>query len=140
MTDTDRAIAEIRAALDAGPTPGPWQKATDWSRAAVIQSTEPFKRVVCTGNQNNDDRFGAEDWSGATWVDADFIARCNPENMRAILAHVEAQAAEIERLSEFADLWYFVMDEAPRDFERIVAEYQPKAWLQEAAKLRAARK
>lgn len=99
MTDAQQALAQVREALAAGPTPGPWQKATDWSRAAVIQSTKPFKRVVCTGNQNNDDRFGAEDWSGATWVDADFIARCNPENIAAILAHVEAQAAEIERLT-----------------------------------------
>ncbi len=61
-------------------------------------------------------------------------------DLKGILAHVEAQAAEIKRLREFAELWYFVMDEAPRDFERIVSEYQPKAWLQEAAKLRAARK
>lgn len=58
----------------------------------------------------------------------------------AIQDKLEAQEAEIERLREFAELWYFVMDEAPRDFERIVSEYQPKAWLQEAAKLRAARK
>lgn len=103
MTDAQQALAQVREALAAGPTPGPWQKATDWSRAAVIQSTKPFKRVVCTGNQNNDDRFGAEDWSGATWVDADFIARCNPENIAAILAHVDAQAAEIERLTAERD-------------------------------------
>jgi hypothetical protein len=44
--------------------------------------------------------------------------------------------AERDALKGFADLWYFVMDEAPREFERIVAEHQPKAWLQEAAKLR----
>lgn len=69
-----------------------------------------------------------------------FGTACTPENMRAILAHVEAQAAEIERLRDFADLWYFIMDEAPRDFERIVAEYQPKAWLEQAAKLRRAKK
>lgn len=49
-------------------------------------------------------------------------------------------ADEIERLRDFADLWYFIMDEAPRDFERIVAEYQPKAWLEQAAKLRRAKK
>lgn len=81
----------------------------------------------------------ARDWDRARAIRA-FERSCTTANIAAILAHVEAQAAEIKRLREFAELWYFVMDEAPRDFERIVSEYQPKAWLQEAAKLRAARK
>lgn len=52
--------------------------------------------------------------------------------------YTHPQQDEIERLRGFADLWYFVMDEAPREFERIVAEHSPKQWMQEAAKLRAA--
>jgi len=38
---------------------------------------------------------------------------------------------------EFADLWYFVMDECPREFAKVVAECPPSSWMREAAKLKA---
>ncbi len=35
----------------------------------------------------------------------------------------------------FADLWYFVMDEAPLAFESIVTNHSPARWMDEAHKL-----
>lgn len=37
--------------------------------------------------------------------------------------------------NEWADLWYFVMDEAPLEFERIVTTVSPSQWNSEAHKL-----
>lgn len=37
--------------------------------------------------------------------------------------------------NEWADLWYFVMDEAPLEFERIVTTVSPSQWHSEAHKL-----
>ena len=48
--------------------------------------------------------------------------------------------ADLKAMEGFADLWYFVSDEAPLEFEKIVAEYSPGRWLDEAAKLRAAKR
>lgn len=59
----------------------------------------------------------------------------------------EALRRENERLRDnlkamenFADLWYFVSDEAPLEFEKIVVEYSPGRWLTEAHKLRASKR
>ncbi len=38
---------------------------------------------------------------------------------------------------EYLDLWYFVMDEAPQEFQKIVTTYHPARWMQEAFKLKA---
>jgi hypothetical protein len=35
----------------------------------------------------------------------------------------------------FSELWYFVMDEAPLEFEEIVTRHSPGQWLLEAGKL-----
>lgn len=126
MTDAEK---QIREALAAGPTPGPWVTMPANAGVHCVARINAWEAVPPSDCELSHDS-----------IDASFIAACSPANMTAILAHVDAQEAEIERLREFAELWYFVMDEAPRDFERIVSEYQPKAWLQEAAKLRAARK
>ena len=37
---------------------------------------------------------------------------------------------------EFADLWYFAMDHAPGDFERIVTTCSPSSWMHEIAKIK----
>jgi hypothetical protein len=69
------------------------------------------------------------------------------QSLRNLGNECEAAAAEIEELRAalkamegFADLWYFVSDEAPLEFEKIVAEYSPGRWLGEAHKLRAAKR
>lgn len=53
---------------------------------------------------------------------------------------IERLRADIKAMEGFADLWYFVSDEAPLQFEKIVAEYSPGRWLGEAHKLRAAKR
>lgn len=52
----------------------------------------------------------------------------------------EKLRADLKAMEGFADLWYFVSDEAPLDFEKIVAEYSPSRWLTEANKLRTAKR
>lgn len=99
LPDLDKLEALAKAA-----TPGPWAWASDWDRAAVYSTThqvprykaDPIcKRVVCTGNQNNDGRFGQENWSGSDWNDAKFIAAANPAAVLALIAAVRrAQHAE----------------------------------------------
>jgi hypothetical protein len=57
-----------------------------------------------------------------------------------ISEQVKRMAWDAAAMKGFADLWYFVMDEAPREFEKIVAEYSPTQWMQEASKLKMAMK
>jgi hypothetical protein len=57
-----------------------------------------------------------------------------------ISEQVKRMARDAAAMKGFADLWYFVMDEAPREFEKIVAEYSPTQWMQEASKLKMAMK
>ena len=61
-----------------------------------MRSVEPYTRVVCTGNQNNADRFGAEDWSGSTWTDAAYIAAADPDTIAALLADYDRLQRELE--------------------------------------------
>jgi hypothetical protein len=51
-------------------------------------------------------------------IDASFIAACSPANMTAILAHVEAQKAEIERLTAERDELRRQLAEAEQDARR----------------------
>lgn len=135
MTDADRALAQIKAALDAGPTPGPWrwEVSAHSKRLQLVGGLRPqydltvmgFARWGMSGatiKLRDLARDGLDllhklheraDWIApipgrehhANWCstvmhpDAAFIAKCNPANITAILAHVEAQAAENERLT-----------------------------------------
>lgn len=84
------SIERIRKALAAGPTPGEWACYDDSSDgktnrieiAAIGKTVARIYRSVQEQDLPN----------------ARLIAACSPANMTAILAHVEAQAAEIERL------------------------------------------
>jgi hypothetical protein len=67
----------------------------------------------------------------------DIMAECYG-TLGALMLEVERLRADLKAMEGFADLWYFVSDEAPLDFERIVCEYTPGRWLTEAWKLRAA--
>lgn len=60
--------------------------------------------------------------------------------LRECAAELERVRADLKAMEGFADLWYFVSDEAPLEFEKIVAEYSPSRWLTEAHKLRAAKR
>jgi hypothetical protein len=85
-TDAQQALAQVREAIAAGPRPGEWRvsKYRD-GRQALIYDADDFEVArVCYPNRD---------------ADAALIAACSPANMTAILDHVEAQAAEIERLT-----------------------------------------
>ena len=86
MTDTQTALAQVREALVAETRRGGWRvsKHRD-GRDALIYDADEFEVArVCYPNRD---------------ANAAFIAACNPVNMAAILAHVEAQAAEIAQLT-----------------------------------------
>ena len=57
---------------------------------------------------------------------------------RALAAEAKLADAqmEIKSLQGFADLWYFAMDHAPGDFERIVTTCSPTHWMHEIAKIK----
>ena len=108
MTDTLETpeIARIRAALAAGPTPGPWVsspsdlwstpsgKFCQWGRYLISAGSkdvqvDDYYRIAAVSNINDKPENKAN---------ADLIEACNPAAMTALLAHIDAQAAEIERL------------------------------------------
>jgi hypothetical protein len=88
-TDAQAALAQVREALAAGPTPGEWRYIVDdGDRKLTAEVSGSFMCDTayypwCPDNEG--------DWK--------LIAACSPANMSAILAHVEAQKAEIERLT-----------------------------------------
>lgn len=43
--------------------------------------------------------------------------------------------ADLKAMKHFADLWYFVMDEKPRSFEKIVNEWASEHWMRKASEL-----
>jgi hypothetical protein len=51
-------------------------------------------------------------------------------------AEVARLRAEVEAMRFLGELWYFVSDEAPLDFESIVTGCHPSLWIEEARKLR----
>lgn len=55
------------------------------------------------------------------------------DNLNSLYA--TRDAAPTDAQDEWADLWYFVMDEAPLEFERIVTTVSPSQWHSEAHKL-----
>lgn len=112
MTDAQAALAQVREALSAGPTPGPWHHCQPFQSVRAertIHGPVPAQRVdfVSTKTQPVHERIiipmaGTE--AHVRSEDMAFIAACNPENIAALLAHVDAQAAEIERLREWIAL------------------------------------
>ena len=93
MTDAQAALAQVREALAAGPTPGEWRYIVDdGDRKLTAEVSGSFMCDTayypwCPDNEG--------DWK--------LIAACSPPNIAAILAHVDAQAAENERLTAERD-------------------------------------
>jgi len=84
-----KEIEAIKQALSAGPTPGPWYADNKFG--------------VGPTSTDDDQSFGfvipcAEVSGENIENDARLIAACNPVAMQAIIDHIDAQAAEIERL------------------------------------------
>lgn len=90
MTDAQAALAQVREALEAGPTPGEWRYVFDDGYRTIV-AAETSQSFMCDTEYYP--------WCPENEADWKLIAACCPPNMSAILAHVEAQAAEIERLT-----------------------------------------
>ena len=65
-----------------------------------------------------------------------FIFQGGSQYAIAMADELDRLHADLRALKDFADLWYFVMDEAPLEFAKIVNEWSPQRWLDEATKLR----
>ena len=85
---TDR-YENIRKALAMGPTPGPW-KLRD-GRTDIIENAQGYP--VCTVSYYPDERYCHGPRSA-------YIAACDPDTIRELLAERDALAAEVERLRE----------------------------------------
>lgn len=104
MTDSQAALAQVREALEAGPTPGEWVCYDDSSdgktnRIEIVAIGKTVARIYRSVQEQD-------------LPNARLIAACSPANMAAILAHVEAQAAEIKRLRKLA-MTTHLFEEAP---------------------------
>lgn len=92
MTDAQAALAQVRDALAAGPTPGEWACYDDsndgkTSRIEIVAIGKTVARIYRSVQEQD-------------LPNARLIAACSPANIAAILAHIEAQAAENEQLRE----------------------------------------
>ena len=103
MTDTPE-IARIRAALAAGPTPGPWEP---WGSPTPTQ-------FICS-----EDALIAQTTTGNDVANAGLILSCNPEAMTALLAHIDAQAAEIAASEQQAEILTDDLTKASAEIERL---------------------
>lgn len=105
MTDAQEALVRVREALSAGPTPGKWTVDIHGDQVHVIDmDVTAIARVM------------AQRVAGP--FNAAFIAACSPANVSDILAHIEAQAAEIERLTAERDELRRQLAEAEQDARR----------------------
>lgn len=88
-----------------------------------VHASAPERIFLCVSNDSESFDlpfpFGAD--AEVTW--------CEDPAVAVNVPYVRADS------NEWADLWYFVMDEAPMEFERIVATYTPARWHAEAWKL-----
>lgn len=107
MTDAQQALAQVREALAAGPTPGPWVTMPANAGVHCVARINAWEAVPPSDCELSHDS-----------IDASFIAACSPANMTAILAHVEAQEAEIERLTAERDELRRQLAEAELDARR----------------------
>jgi hypothetical protein len=69
------------------------------------------------------------------------------QSLRNMGNEAEDAADEIVRLraelsieKRWGELWYFVSDEEPMKFEKIVSEWTPSRWIDQAFKLMAAKR
>jgi len=111
MTDTPE-IERIRAALAAGPTPGQWfvQYGDDQQHMCCTAVSSANKRAI------NEGQWRASECEALVALthhqcypfvepdcerddeNSEYIAACNPAAMTAVLAHIDAQAAEVAKL------------------------------------------
>jgi hypothetical protein len=83
-----KEIESIKQALAAGPTPGEWAHDADCS---IVFSNDGDEVAVLERNPTGNYR-------RQVFFNGEYIAACNPDAMSKVLAHIEAQQAEIEQL------------------------------------------
>jgi len=101
MNTTDR-YAKIREALEMRPTPGPWtydrrgdRKTEELPKITTVAYCCDYVIGLPSRYPGGDYRY---DPSGSPEADTAFIAACDPDTIRALLAERDALAAENERL------------------------------------------
>jgi len=90
---TDR-YENIRKALAMGPTPGPWEIRD--GRTDTVENAQGYP--VCTVHYHPHERYGHG-------TRAAYIAACDPDTIRELLAERDALAAENARLRAEVELW-----------------------------------
>lgn len=80
---------KIREALARRPTPGPWELRD--GRTDTVENAQGYP--VCTVNYHPDERYGHG-------TRAAYIAACDPDTIRELLAERDALAVEVERLNQ----------------------------------------
>ena len=70
------------------------------------------------------------------WLQPGGIVPVDIQTTGALVREIERLRGEVKSLQGFADLWYFAMDHAPGQFEKIVTTCRPESWMHEIAKVR----
>ena len=99
---TDR-YANIRDALAMGPTPGPFSTSRSYSpgnQELILRLTYNDEHGITENYCTVRSRLG-DTWK--TEANAAYIAACDPDTIRALLAERDALAAENERLNKLRD-------------------------------------
>ena len=109
MTDAQAALAQVREAIAAGPTPGEWSLKTVPTSDGSCHKIGPFPSASRVHSETHacvyaiGIRLGIDDSTPIArelLANARLMVACSPANVAAILAHIEAQAFENEQLRE----------------------------------------
>lgn len=96
---TEETIARLRAALEAGPTPGEWEAITETNDGGGWRQPEQHVAIrsgdVLIADYSTDyTEYPATDAENE--ANAAFIAAANPEAIRLLLAKLDSQDAELQ--------------------------------------------
>ena len=83
---------KIRKALEMGPTPGPWELRD--GRTDTVENAQGYP--VCTVNWHPDERHGHG-------TRAAYIAACDPDTIRELLAERDALLDALRQITEWPD-------------------------------------
>ena len=84
MTDP---YANIRKALEMGPTPGPWAVNPALAQVDAMPSTLPVCKLLWPTTKRTE---------AETWANGQIIAACDPDTIRALLEERDRLAAALE--------------------------------------------
>lgn len=124
------ALAAIKAALEAGPTDGPW-----WGDfASMMRNGSPQVVEYFVRRDGDDISIAAEIVNPESGLpseaNAAFIAACNPVAIRALLAEVErlrAELAEVKRDAEHLRSESVTLAGILRDCDSVLATIEPES-------------